>query len=222
MKSVLKFSSLLSGILAVFLAGGLENSPHYIQELSPYHSSLTAWEDEVFDRTLQELHHHESQYEMDLKNRIIQLVSRYKTGLKEHHVFNLSDRIVEESKKYGYDPLFLMALILTESSFNNWARSNRGALGLMQIRPATGKALAGETRVKWKGKPTLYDPETNIALGAYYLNKLVLRYGDLGLALEAYNHGPSKLNRYLRKGYRPKRYSQKVFRNYNWLRSQSI
>jgi soluble lytic murein transglycosylase len=92
----------------------------------------------------------------------------------------------------------LTAIIITESSFNKRARSNRGALGLMQIRPATGKQLATEVSVQWRGAPSLYDPETNIALGAYYLNKLFLRFGDLGLALEAYNHGPSRLKGYLK------------------------
>ena len=92
----------------------------------------------------------------------------------------------------------------------------------MQLRPTTAVALASETRLKWRGIRTLFDPEKNIALGAYYLNKLVSRFGDLALALEAYNHGPSRLNRYLRKGYRPKLYSKKVLKNYRKIRSQPI
>ena len=95
-----------------------------------------------------------------------------------------------ESQKYGYDPLFLTALIITESSFYNWAKSNRGAHGLMQLKLATAVEVASETHLKWKGTPTLYDPQKNIALGAYYLNKMVTRFGDLTLALEAYNQGP--------------------------------
>lgn len=221
MKSIVRFNSLFAGLISVFIVVGLE-SPNGMQGLSSHRASLIAWEEQVFDRSLKELQNHKSQYERALENHITRLISRYDTGLEKDHLDDLSERIVHESKKYGYDPLFLTAVIITESSFNNWARSNRGALGLMQIRPATGKELADEVRVEWKGKPTLYDPETNIALGAYYLNKLVLRFGDLGLALEAYNHGPSKLKRYLRKGYRPKRYSQKVFQHYNWLRSRSI
>ena len=222
MKFIVKFSSLFAGLAALFMVAGLERPHNHTQGLSSYHASWAAWEEQVFDRSLQELQNQESLYERDLQQRITQLVSRYKTGLKTDHLANLPERIVYESKKYDYDPLFLTAVIITESSFNNWARSNKGALGLMQILPTTGKALAGEAHVKWKGNPTLYDPEANIALGAYYLNKLVLRFGDLGLALEAYNHGPSQLRRYLRKGYRPNRYSQKVFKHYNRLRSQSI
>ena len=92
----------------------------------------------------------------------------------------------------------------------------------MQLKPTTAVALASETRLKWRGARTLFDPEKNIALGAYYLSKLVSRFGNLILALEAYNHGPSRLSKYLRKGYQPKRYSKKVLKNYRKIRFQPI
>ena len=60
--------------------------------------------------------------------------------------------------------MFLTALIIVESSFNSKARSSRGAIGLMQIIPRTGVALATEKKIEWNGKPTLYNPQTNIAL----------------------------------------------------------
>ena len=220
--SVMRISSLFTSLVAVFIVATLEKPVDSGLGLMPSDASWITWGEQVFDHSLKELQKHESLYEKNLKNRISQQVSRYKAGLKKNHLDNLSEWIVNESKKYGYDPLFLTAVIMTESSFNNRARSSRGALGLMQIRPATGKELAGEVSVQWRGIPSLYDPEINIALGAYYLNKLFLHFGDLGLALEAYNHGPSRLKRYLKKGYRPKRYSQKVFRNYNWLLSPLI
>ena len=222
MKSVMRLSSLFTSLVAVLIAANFEKPGNSSQGLTPFNTSWITWEEQVFDRSLKEFQKRESLYEKNLKNRITQQVSRYKTGLKKNHLNNLSEWIVHESKKYGYDPLLLTAVIITESSFNNWARSSRGALGLMQIRPATGKELAGEVSLRWQGIPSLYDPEINIALGAYYLNKLFLHFGDLGLALEAYNHGPSRLKRYLEKGYRPKRYSQKVFRNYSSLLSPSI
>ena len=200
----------------------LENPHDGRQGLTPHQGSLSTLEEQVFDPFHKKPQKHESLHNENLENRITQLVSSYKTGLKKDHHDSLSERIIHESKKYGYDPLFLAAVIITESSFYNWSRSKKGALGLMQIRPATGKELASEAHVQWEGKPTLFDPKANIALGAYYLNKLVLRFGDLGLALEAYNHGPSRLQRYLKNGYRPKRYSQRVFRHYSGLKSPSI
>ena len=161
-------------------------------------------------------------HENNVRDKILEVVSSFNTGLDKKRLQQLPDWIIRESKRYGYDPLFLTALIITESSFNHRAKSKKGALGLMQIIPRTGHVLAYETRVKWKGKKTLYQPGVNIAIGAYYLDKLVNRYGDLSLALEAYNHGPTQLNRFLRMGNRPKVYSKKVFDNYKRLKSQSV
>jgi len=206
--SVTRFSSLFTSLLAVFIVANLEKPDSNSYGLTPSDASWITWEEQVFERSL--------------KDRVAQQILLYKAGLKTSYIDNLSGLIVHESKKYGYDPLLLTAVIITESSFNNWARSNRGALGLMQIRPATGKELAAEVSVQWQGTPSLYNPETNIVLGAYYLNKLYLHFGDLGLALEAYNHGPSRLKGYLKKGYRPSRYSRKVFQNYGRLLSPPI
>ena len=208
MTSVTRFSSLFTSLLAVFIVANLEKPDSNSYGLTSSDASWITWEEQVFERSI--------------KDRVAQQILLYKKGLKISHINNLSGLIVHESKKYGYDPLLLTAVIITESSFNNWARSNRGALGLMQIRPATGKELAAEVSVQWQGTRSLYNPETNIALGAYYLNKLYLHFGDLGLALEAYNHGPSRLKGYLKKGYRPTRYSRKVFKHYGRLLSPPI
>lgn len=208
MTSVTKFSSLFTSLLAIFIVANLEKPDSNSYGLTSSDASWITWEEQAFERSI--------------KDRVAQQILLYKKGLKISHINNLSGLIVHESKKYGYDPFLLTAVIITESSFNNRARSNKGALGLMQIRPATGKELAAEVSVQWQGTPSLYNPETNIALGAYYLNKLYLRFGDLGLALEAYNHGPSRLKGYLKKGYRPTRYSRKVFKHYGRLLSPPI
>ena len=220
--SVMRFSSLFTSLLAVLMMASFGNPDSTSHGLTPSDASWITWEKQAFDHSLKKFQTSESLYKKNLKKRIAQQISHYKTGLKTNYIDNLPELIVHESKKYGYDPLLLTAVIITESSFNNWARSNRGAHGLMQIRPATGKELAAEVRVQWQGTPSLYDPETNIILGAYYLNKLFLRFGDLGLALEAYNHGPSRLKGYLKKGHRPKRYSRQVFKKYSSLLSSQI
>ena len=213
--SVMRFSSLFASLLALLTVASFENPGNASHGLTPSDASWITWENQAFDHSLKKLQKLQ-------KKRIAQQISQYKTGLKTSYIDNLPELIVHESKKYGYDPLLLTAVIITESSFNNWARSNRGAHGLMQIRPATGKELAAEVSVQWQGTPSLYDPETNITLGAYYLNKLFLRFGDLGLALEAYNHGPSRLKGYLKKGHRPKRYSRQVFKKYSSLLPSQI
>jgi soluble lytic murein transglycosylase-like protein len=218
----MRLSSLFSSLIAVLIVISLENYRNNSQELRYLNAPWINLGGKVFNNHLKLTKKHKSIYEKNLKNQIDQQVLYYKTGLNKNYHSKISELIVYESKKYGYNPLLLTAVIITESSFNNYARSSKGALGLMQIRPATGKELASEVNIQWNGSSTLYDPETNIVLGAYYLNKLFIDFGDLGLALEAYNHGPSRLKRYLKKGYRPERYSQKVFKKYNGLLHPSI
>ena len=156
--------------------------------------------------------------ENKIHTKIKSVITDYKTGLNDNEKDQISKFILKQSKKYGYDPLFLTALIITESSFNHRAKSKVGALGLMQIRLRTGKALATEANMKWRGKHTLYHPENNIALGSYYLSKLIKRFGDMKTALEAYNHGPTRTARYLRRGKKTYKYSHKVFTIYNQIR----
>ena len=197
-------------------------TPDYVSGISPFFSDFARVEAIIFSKAKLARLEREKNYDDRIRARIEKIISKYYTGLDEKNDVRIPKWILAESKKYGYDPLFLTALIITESSFYNWAKSSKGARGLMQLKPATAVALASETRLKWRGTRTLFDPEKNIALGAYYLNKMVSRFGNLKLALEAYNHGPSRLNRYLRKGYQPKRYSKKVLKNYRKIRFQPI
>ena len=199
-----------------------EESGYSVPGISPYYGATEKLEDRVFQRNLKDQKIIQFQNRGEAKHEVAKVLSKYKTGLDLDSKEMLSEFIVSESKKYGYDPFFLTALIITESSFNNWARSRRGALGLMQIQPQTAVALARETQHEWKGKPTLYDPGVNIALGAYYLDKLIKRFGDLRLALEAYNHGPTRLSSYLRKGRKPTDYSRRVIDQYEMIRPQPI
>ncbi len=197
-------------------------TPQYVSGLSPFFSAVSQVEEGVFLKAKETRFQNELAYDNRIREKIRLIISDYNTGLDKTSSVLIPGWILAESRKYGYDPLFLTALIITESSFNNWAKSNRNAHGLMQLKPTTAVALASETRLIWKGTPTLYDPKKNIALGAYYLNKMVARFGDLTLALEAYNQGPSRLSRFLRRGYLPNRYSGKVLKNYRKIRFQPI
>ena len=218
-----KTKNLIPVLLVLAFTGYfMGKTPYYVPGLSPFFSNLDQVETVVFSKAKVARLLKEQDYKDRVRDRIEEIISKHYTGLDEKIAVRIPELILIESQKYGYDPLFLTALIITESSFYNWAKSNRGARGLMQLRPATAIALASETHLKWIGNRTLFDPEINIALGAYYLNKLVSRFGNLTLALEAYNHGPSRLSKYLRKGYQPKRYSKKVLKNYRKIRFQPI
>ena len=209
-------------LVLAFTGHFMGKTTYYVPGLSPFFSNLDQVETVVFSKAKVVRLLKEQDYKDRVRKRIEQIISKHYTGLDEKNAVRIPELILIESEKYGYDPLFLTALIITESSFYNWAKSNRGARGLMQLRPATAIALASETHLKWRGNRTLFDPEKNIALGAYYLNKMVSRFGNLTLALEAYNHGPSRLSKYLQKGYQPNRYSKQVLKNYRKIRFQPI
>ena len=106
-------------------------------------------------------------------------------------------------RQYAYedhvDPALVAAVILVESKFNQSAASHRGASGLMQIMPDTGEWLA--TKVELSEPYTtesLYDPETNLRLGCWYLNFLHDRYnGQWQEALTAYIAGQGQVDRWL-------------------------
>ncbi len=160
--------------------------------------------------------------EHQAKKKIYNILSQYRTGLNSHKLRQTARVIHQEGKKYGYDPMLLVAIIKTESTFNNWAVSNVGARGLMQLMPVTAREIANETKLNWEGKRMLYDPLVNVKMGSYYLDKMDKKFGNLQLALEAYNNGPRRLYKYLNKGYLPTRYSNKVFGFYEKLKKGRI
>jgi soluble lytic murein transglycosylase len=213
----------ISSLISIgFILPFTEKISSDLNGISPSYLKEWRFQDSVFSKRADRRKKEKLKYKNKVKNQIRKIASNYQTDLKFDKLEKVSEYIFEYSQKYGYDPLFLTALIITESSFNNQAKSHRGAIGLMQILPTTGSALASETQMNWNGKNTLYDPEINIALGAFYLDKLLKRFRDLRLALEAYNHGPTKLRHYLKKGIRPKKYSNKVYKNYNMIKARSI
>lgn len=93
-----------------------------------------------------------------------------------------------KAKKYEVDPALVAAVVEVESDFRLEAESSRGALGLMQLRPSTGR---------WMGARNLFDPGQNIDAGTRYLKYLEERFdGDLSRQLAAYNAGEGTVSRY--------------------------
>ncbi len=86
----------------------------------------------------------------------------------------------------------------SESLFMRDVRSRAGAIGLMQLMPATGKEVAREIRLPYSGLATLTNPESNIRLGTSYLGQMAERYsGNQVLATAAYNAGPHRVDKWL-------------------------
>lgn len=105
--------------------------------------------------------------------------------------------IRREAARNGLDPSWVAAEIRAESVFDINARSSANARGLMQVVPETGAAEAKRLGLHWHGADTLYDPDTNIAIGAAYLRKVLDRYGGKPyFAIAGYNAGPTPLQRW--------------------------
>ena len=131
-----------------------------------------------------------SQREQTIRE-ILEVLEKQPTGLASVTKEELAEVIYEEATRYNQDPKLILALIATESEFYNWAVSEKGAKGLMQIMPYVAESLAQDLGIEWSGDRTLFNPYLNIRIGIHYLSRLMLDFKDVGTALTAYNYGPT-------------------------------
>lgn len=122
------------------------------------------------------------------------------TGLARHELQHLASTIVAESERHGLDPSLVLAVIQVESGGYHLAVSPVGALGLMQLLPSTAEEVAQKHGHHWRGANSLFDPILNVKLGTAYLRQLESKYGSIDTALAAYNWGPGRIDRRLRRG----------------------
>lgn len=108
--------------------------------------------------------------------------------------FPYRDLIRREAQKHGLDPLLVAALIRQESEFDPEAVSPSGAIGLMQVMPATGRELGRRLRMRPVTRRALHNPAVNVTVGTYFLARLLeSRQGRVEEALAAYNAGPTRI-----------------------------
>ena len=99
------------------------------------------------------------------------------------------------SKEYGIDDSLVYSVIKVESKFNKKAVSKRNAKGLMQISEITQNWAQEELGLE---NIDIFDPETNIKIGCWYLNKLFKEFNDLDLVITAYNGGSGNVSKWLK------------------------
>lgn len=106
--------------------------------------------------------------------------------------------ILASAEEFDLDPYLVCGVIFTESAFRPEARSNVGALGLMQLMPATGLGEAELLEIEGVTEDRLTEPALNIRLGCNYLRKLLDEFGTESVALAAYNAGPGRVRQWLK------------------------
>lgn len=132
--------------------------------------------------------------------------------------------LIEDSKANQFDPVFILAIIETESHFDPNVVGTVGEIGLMQVRPTTAEWIANHYAISWQGRDSLFDPATNIRIGVKYLSHLRAQFNSSATHyVPAYNMGPSNVRRLERniastgmdlRVVRPE-YAVRVLTNYN-------
>lgn len=144
----------------------------------------------------------------------------------------ITEVLIMECQKRDLDPIFVLAVIQTESRFNTYAKGSSGEIGLMQILPQTAEWIAKKYRLPWRGPNSLYDPITNIKVGITYFAHLRSQFDSRAHHyVPAYNMGPKNLRQVARTiaslGEDERRllhgiYGSKVMKNYQMIYMQLI
>jgi soluble lytic murein transglycosylase-like protein len=113
-------------------------------------------------------------------------------NLKKYEIF-----LGDAAREFSVEPALLKAVMAAESGFNPGAVSPKGAIGLMQLMPATAERYGLQADSKQSVAQKLTDPKTNIRLGARYLRDLVRLFPDQQrLVLASYNAGEGAVQKY--------------------------
>jgi soluble lytic murein transglycosylase len=148
-------------------------------------------------------------------HRILAELQRRHTGLSGRELELLAWTIVEQAEIYEFEPDLVLAVIKVESAGFHLAVSHVGAMGLMQLLPGTGEEMAQKLGLAWHGPDSLFDPILNVKLGTAYLRELTNRYDSMPTGLAAYNWGPGRIDRRIRRGASvPSRYIEQVMKAY--------
>ncbi|MEF9952342.1 MAG: lytic transglycosylase domain-containing protein [Clostridium sp.] len=126
------------------------------------------------------------------------MVALHKPILKQIYKLEHRETIDKYAEINNLDKYVVYSLIKKESKYDPLAVSKKGAMGLMQIMPETGLYLAKITKEKGFEEMDLYDAETNVKLGTYYLSKLRDDFkGNMDAALAAYNGGEGNVRKWM-------------------------
>jgi soluble lytic murein transglycosylase len=121
---------------------------------------------------------------------LIAAVLFHRPLLKKYFILDYRQTIIDFSRDHRMNPALVSAIVFTESGFNPAAESHKGAVGLMQIMPATGQWVAEQMMLRNFTLSELTDPDINLKIGIWYLAYLKQYFHENDyLALASYNAG---------------------------------
>jgi soluble lytic murein transglycosylase len=130
----------------------------------------------------------------------------------------MTEALVKASHQNHYDPVFLLAIIKTESRFNPIAIGTSGEVGLMQIKPSTAKWICKKSGFAWKGSAALKDPVYNLQVGSLYFKYLKKSLKSKSAHyINAYNMGINNLYRLPASSRISHPYYSRVMHNYIYI-----
>ena len=119
----------------------------------------------------------------------------YKKDYKEY--------VQKYAQEYNVDENLIYALIKAESNFNSNAKSSKDAIGLMQLMESTAQDVCKKTDLQISSdelSEKLLEPDININIGTKYLSILIQKYGNIEIAITAYNAGIGTVDNWIEKG----------------------
>ncbi len=145
----------------------------------------------------------------DQRPYIMNIVRESLATEDQDKAYEITRAVITEANHHGMDPLFLLAVIQTESQFKLKARGRHGEIGLMQILPETARWIAPQAGIDSE-KINLENPSMNIRLGATYFAQLRKSFKNNGSRyVAAYNMGSANVRRLVKNNIEPYIYSAK-------------
>lgn len=124
----------------------------------------------------------------------------YKTFLALTHPVKYREEILNVSIESNISPILIASVVNVESSYREYAKSNKGAIGLMQVKVSTANYMAELYSLEEVTEENLFDVSTNLIYGSFYLKYLIDKFEIINTALAAYNAGETIVRSWLHDG----------------------
>lgn len=132
-------------------------------------------------------------YELGDYSTSVRVISKIPDKYSYHELLypkTYTDIVFKASKAFNIDPYLIFAIMREESRFDKEARSLAGAMGLMQLMSETAKREGKKIEISIENNNDIFEPNKNIFIGSFYLKKLIEEFGNIAIAVAAYNAGP--------------------------------